>query len=335
MHNRKEYLRHLLHTEEWTIAEREWMLQYLDGNDLSELEEIAAEEFDADLISVKHTLDRKLSEKLLSRIHKDMLIPAVSRGKRIRIYSLRIAAAAAVLLAAGIGYYRLTRQAPPQQIVASAKERKTVTLPDGSLVSLEPGSTLQYPEQFSERTREVNLSGEAFFEVAHNEKQPFVIHSSLINTTVLATSFNIEARDAKEARVVVVTGRVQVLAKGETASNEQAMIITANKSAVYNKATDQLEVKDATDDARFYAQKRSGKFIYKGVPLGKVVNDLERYYNTTIETEKRIRACAFNGDFDGNDDLDKALTLIAISLNANIHKDSSTNSYRITGGSCQ
>ena len=335
MHNRKEYLRHLLHTEEWTITEREWMLQYLDGNDLSELEEIAAEEFDADLISVKHTLDRKLSEKLLSRIHKDMPIPAVSKGKSIRVYSLRIAAAAAVLLAAGIGYYRFTRQAPPQQIVASAKERKTVTLPDGSLVSLEPGSTLQYPQQFSGQTREVNLSGEAFFEVAHNEKQPFVIHSSLINTTVLATSFNIEARDAKEARVVVVTGRVQVLAKGETASNEQAMIITANKSAVYNKATDQLEVKDATDDARFYAQKRSGKFIYKGVPLEKVVNDLERYYNTTIETEKRIRSCVFNGDFDGDDDLDKALTLIAISLNANIHKDSSTNSYSITGGSCQ
>ena len=335
MHNRKEYLRHLLHTEEWTIAEREWMLQYLDGNDLSELEEIAAEEFDADLISVKHTLDRKLSEKLLNRIHKDMPIPAVSKGKSIRVYSLRIAAAAAVLLAAGIGYYRLTRQAPPQQIVASAKERKTVTLPDGSLVSLEPGSTLQYPQQFNQRTREVNLSGEAFFEVAHNEKQPFVIHSSLINTTVLATSFNIEARDAKEARVVVVTGRVQVLAKGETPSNEQAMIITANKSAVYNKATDQLEVKDAADDARFYAQKRSGKFIYKGVPLEKVVNDLERYYNTTIETEKRIRSCAFNGDFDGADDLDKALTLIAVSLNANIHKDSSTNSYRITGGSCQ
>lgn len=335
MHNRKEYLRHLLHTEEWTIAEREWMLQYLDGNDLSELEEIAAEEFDADLLSVKHTLDRKLSEKLLKRIHKEMPIPTVSRGRKIRVYSLRIAAAAAVLLAVGIGYYRVSRQAPPEQVVTTTKERTTITLPDGSLVSLEPGSTLQYPQRFDQTKREVNLSGEAFFEVAHNEKQPFVIHSSLINTTVLATSFNIEARNAKEARVVVVTGRVQVLAKGEADSNEQAMIVSANKSAVYNQATDQLEMKDAADDARFYAQKRSGKFIYKGVPLEKVVKDLERYYHTTIGTEQRIRSCAFNGDFDIDDDLDKALTLIAISLNANIHKDSSTNSYRITGGSCQ
>lgn len=335
MHNRKEYLRHLLHTEEWTIAEREWMLQYLDGNDLSELEEIAAEEFDADLITVKHTLNRKLSEKLLKRIHKDIPLPATSKGRTIRVYSLRIAAAAAILLAAGIGYYRLTRQAIPQQVVTTAKERKTVTLPDGSMVSLEPGSTLQYPRQFKKGSREVNLSGEAFFEVAHNETQPFVIHSSLINTTVLATSFNIEARDAKEARVVVVTGRVQVLAKGQADDSEHAMIVTANKSAVYNKATDHLKMEDATDDARFYAQKRSGKFIYKGVPLEKVVNDLERYYNTTIQTDKRTRSCAFNGDFDGDDDLGKALTLIAISLNANIHKDSSTNSYRITGGSCQ
>lgn len=334
MHNRKEYLRHLLHTEEWTIAEREWMLQYLDGNDLSELEEIAAEEFDADLLSVRHTLDRKLSEKLLKRIHKDIPIPTVSGGRKIRIYSLRIAAAAAILLAVGIGYYRFSRQAPPREVVSTTKERRLITLPDGSLVSLEPGSTLQYPKQFDEEKREVDLSGEAFFEVAHNEKQPFVIHSSLINTTVLATSFNIEARDAKEARVVVVTGRVQV-AKGETDSNAQAMIVTANKSAVYNKATDHLEMKDAADDARFYAQKRSGRFMYKGVPLEKVVNDLERYYNTKIRTEERIRSCAFNGDFDIDEGLDKALTLIAISLNANIHKDSSTNGYRITGGSCQ
>lgn len=334
MHNRKEYLRQLLHTEEWTIAEREWMLQYLDGNDLSELEEIAAEEFDADLISVKHTLDRKLSEKLLKRIHKDIPIPTVSKERKIRVYALRIAAAAAVLLAVGIGYYRLSRKAPHQQVVATAKERKTITLPDGSLVSLEPGSSLQYPQQFDQEKREVNLSGEAFFEVAHNEKQPFVIHSPLINTTVLATSFNIEARGDREARVVVVTGRVQV-AKGEPDSNEQAMIVTANNSAVYNKDTDHLVMKDATDDARFYAQKRSGRFIYKGVPLEKVVNDLERYYDITIETDKKIRSCAFNGDFDAGDDLEKALTLIAVSLNANIHKDSTTNSYRITGGSCQ
>jgi ferric-dicitrate binding protein FerR (iron transport regulator) len=335
VHNRKEYLRHLLHTEEWTIAEKEWMLQYLEGNDLSELEELAAEEFDADLITVKHTLDRKLSEKLLKRIHKDMPMPAPSKVRAIRVYSLRIAAAAAILLAAGIGYYSLTRQTSRQQVVTTAKERKTVTLPDGSLVSLEPGSTLQYPERFDEQTREVNLSGEAFFEVAHNEKQPFVIQSPLINTTVLATSFNVEARDAKEARVVVVSGRVQVLAKGQPDNDTKAMIVTANKSAVYNKATDHLEMEDAADDARFYSQKRNGKFVYKGVPLEKVVNDLERYYNTTIRAEKKIGACAFNGDFDGDDDLDKALTLIAISLNANIHKDSSTNSYRITGGSCQ
>jgi Fe2+-dicitrate sensor, membrane component len=335
VHNRKEYLRHLLHTEEWTIAEREWMLQYLDGNDLSELEQIAAEEFDADLLSVKHTLDRKLSEKLLKRIHKDIPVPTVAGGRKIKVYRLRIAAAAAILLALGIGYYRISRQTPAQLVVSTTRERKAITLPDGSLVSLEPGSTLQYPQHFNQGKREVNLEGEAFFEVAHNEKHPFVIHSSLINTTVLATSFNIEARNAKEARVVVVTGRVQVLAKGEPDSNAQAMIVTANKSAVYNKATDHLEMKDAVDDARFYAQKHSGRFMYKGVPLEKVVNDLERYYNTRIETDRKIRSCAFNGDFDVDEDLDKALTLIAISLNANIHKDSSTNSYRITGGSCQ
>lgn len=338
MHNRKEYLRHLLHTEEWTIAEKEWMLQYLDENDLSELEALAAEEFNTDLETVKHTLDRKVSEDLLERIHRDMDIPAphLSQLKRntARIYMRWAAAAAAILLVAGIGFYTLTRQSVKPQVVATNKERKTVKLPDGSLVSLEPRSTLEYPESFSKDTREVSLKGEAYFEVAHNDKQPFVIHSSLINTTVLATTFNIEARDAGAARVVVVSGRVQVQAKGQTAGRDQAMIITANKSAVYSKATDQLQMLDAEDDARFYAQKRSGKFMYKGVTLDKVVSDLERYYNTTIITHEKISHCVFNGDFNTTDDIDKALTLIAISLNANIRKDSSINSYTITGGSC-
>lgn len=338
MHNRKEYLRHLLHTEEWTIAEKEWMLQYLDENDLSELEALAAEEFNTDLETVKHTLDRKVSEDLLERIHRDMDIPAphLSQPKRntARIYTRWAAAAAAILLVAGIGFYTLTRQSVKPQVVATNQERKTVKLPDGSLVSLEPGSTLEYPASFSKDTREVSLKGEAYFEVAHNDKQPFVIHSSLINTTVLATTFNIEARDAGAARVVVVSGRVQVQAKGQTAGRDQAVIITANKSAVYSKATDQLQMLDAEDDARFYAQKRSGKFMYKGVTLDKVVSDLERYYNTSIITHEKIRHCVFNGDFNTTDDIDKALTLIAISLNANIRKDSSTNSYTITGGSC-
>ncbi|KAA2239989.1 DUF4974 domain-containing protein [Chitinophaga agrisoli] len=338
MHNRKEYLRHLLHTtEEWTIAEKEWMLQYLDGNDLSELEALAAEEFDADLASVKHTLDRQLSEKILEKIHRDMPAPeTVPPRKTVRLYNWRaVAAAAAIMLMAGIGYLAFNRQSMKQQVVAATSERKTVKLPDGSLVSLEPGSTLQYPQRFGKQSREVSLDGEAFFEVAHNEKQPFVIHSSLINTTVLATSFNVEARNAREARVVVVSGRVQVQAKSQTAGREQAMIITANKSAVYSTSTDQLEMRDAEDDARFYAQKRMGKFIYKGVPLEKVVSDLERYYNATITTDVKIQGCVFNGDFDAADDLDKTLTLIAISLNASIHKNSSANSYTITGGSCQ
>lgn len=313
------------------------MLQYLDENDLSELEALAAEEFNTDLETVKHTLDRKVSEDLLERIHRDMDIPAphLSQPKRntARIYT-RWAAAAAAILLAGIGFYTLTRQSVKPQVVATNNERKTVKLPDGSLVSLEPRSTLEYPESFSEDTREVSLKGEAYFEVAHNDKQPFVIHSSLINTTVLATTFNIEARDAGAARVVVVSGRVQVRAKGQAAGRDQAMIITANKSAVYSKATDQLQMLDAEDDARFYAQKRSGKFMYKGVTLDKVVSDLERYYNTTIITHEKIRHCVFNGDFNTTDDIDKALTLIAISLNANIRKDSSINSYTITGGSC-
>lgn len=311
------------------------MQEYLNGNDLTDLEQVAAGEFDKDLEEAKDLLDRKLSEKLLKRIHKRIEAPKVPFMRTVWTHRWKVAAAAMIITLAGAAYYKFSRQEPQQQVLAAGKERKTVQLPDGSLIYLEPGSTLTYPEKFGEQDREVSLTGEAFFEVKHDAKHPFTVSSSLINTTVLGTSFNIEARGLKEAKVVVVTGAVQVQPANAAKGGSEEVVVTANKSAVYNKLTNELKMKDATDEARFFTQKLSGKFTYKGIPLEKVVNDLQWYYNANITIDENIKQCAFYGDFSTNDDLDQALKLIAITLNAKIKKDSSVNGYWIAGGGCQ
>lgn len=208
-------------------------------------------------------------------------------------------------------------------------------LPDGSVVHLEKGSSITYPEIFGEKNREVNLKGEAFFEINHDAKHPFIISSSLINTTVLGTSFNMEVHEGNTARVVVVSGMVQVNTReGKPHKNDQ-MILTANKSAVYNPVSQDLQLLDATDDARFFAQRMRGEFIYKGEPLSKVATDLQRYYNVTVVTDQRSAQCRFYGSFNTADNLEKALALIAFSLDASIKKDNTNKGYIIVGGNCK
>ncbi|HEY9258884.1 FecR family protein [Chitinophaga sp.] len=335
MPNRKEYLRQLLNKENWTAAEQEWMMEYLDANDFSELEIVAAEYFEKDILTVKHILDKRLSDRMLKNIHQRIGIRDSSFKGIFRLYKQKIAAAAVVLLLAGAAGYMLLQHRVKQKVFATNAERQTLQLPDGSVVYLEKNSSITFPEVFDKKNREVTLKGEAFFEINHDAKHPFIISSSLINTTVLGTSFNMEVHEGNIARVVVVSGMVQVNTKEGGSHKNEALVLTANKSAVYLPASEDLQLVDGTDDARFFAQKMSGKFIYKGDPLLKVAADLQRYYNVPVVTDQRSARCSFYGSFNTADDLDKALSIIAFSLDARVKKDNTNNGYIIVGGNCK
>lgn len=334
MQNRKEYLKQLLHQKEWKQEDRDWLLQYLNENDLTDLQEVAAEAYDADVLSADPVLEREHSERILEKIHQRISARREPAVRRISFSRWKVAAAAIIILIAGAGILSLLRKPVKQLLVTSGTQRKTVTLPDGSIAYLEPGTTLKYTGNYGKEQRIVTLAGEALFNVQQDDAHPFIVASSLISTKVLGTSFNMEARNITEAKVVVLTGMVQVEAKGEEDQEDKEVILTANKGAVYNKATHLLQMSDATDDARFYSQKQQGRFIYDGEEIIKVVNDLQRFYNTEIKVDGRIQHCAFYGDVNIVDDLEKALDLIAVSLNAKIDKDKNGNGYIIAGGNC-
>lgn len=335
MQNRKEYLKHLLHETKWKKEDREWLLQYLNENDLTDLQELAADAYSADLFAAEPMLDKEDSRRILDSIHQRLGMKEVPVKKITWFRYWKVAAAAMIILAAGIGYMTLLRKPVKQLVFVAEKQRKALRLPDGSMAYLEPGTTLKYTGEFGKKEREVALTGEALFDVQHDEAHPFIVASSLINTRVLGTSFNMEVRGTEDARVVVLTGMVQVATKDAEDQEGKEVIVTANKRAVYNRETNQLETSDATEDARFYLQKQQGRFIYDGTEIGKVVNDLQRYYNINIRVDERMQHCAFYGDVNIDDDLEKALNLIAVSLNAKISKESSGNGYVIAGGDCQ
>lgn len=219
------------------------------------------------------------------------------------------------------------------QVNTEKGKRRKIQLPDGSMIWLEGGSSFSYPEQFRGKERAVYLSGEAFFEVTGDAANPFIIRTPLVETKVLGTSFNIEAYGQKQVEVVVVSGKV-ALHETEKEGALKPLILHPNEKALYDSSSRVFDVKKAPE-AKDYELRKKGLFVYKGAAVADIVKDLERAYNTPIAIRKEILSCTFYGDFNAMNDVEKALNLIALTLNAKVVKLADGRGYAVTGGGCQ
>jgi len=335
--DRQEYLRYLLEQKKLTSDEEEWLLNYLEGKDISEIERIAAEEFEADIAYMKKTIGRKQSEYLLKSIHARIEAPRLSMAQIVYLHRFKILVAALVIMVFGAALLlgeKSSSLKDDQNVLAVNGNRRLVKLPDGSKISVEPSSRFSYPKQFGEGARNVYLTGEAFFEVTHDAAHPFIVHTPHANVMVLGTSFNVEANASGFVRVVVSNGRVKVQTTG-TDKEQQAVIINASQSVVYNNATNEIQKIEAPVDAVFYRQRHNGKFSYEGVPVAKVAADIERYYHVPVSLEENLNGCAFYGQFRADDNVERAISLITLSLNASMKKNNHGKGYIISGGTCR
>jgi transmembrane sensor len=161
------------------------------------------------------------------------------------------------------------------QVVTSKGEIKKVHLSDGSLVTLNAGSTLFYPARFQGNTREVKLVGQAFFKVQHNHNKPFVVHAGALTTKVLGTTFDVYAYpEAKNVRITLATGRIQI-------ANQKAdlAILKPNQQLVYNKAktSAQTLMVNSVD----YTAWKTGLQLFKQSKLDEVSIYLNKWYGLT------------------------------------------------------
>ncbi|MCG8306909.1 MAG: FecR domain-containing protein [Cytophagales bacterium] len=238
-------------------------------------------------------LDDITKYNLLSRILNSQ---KTSSGGRFKIQSL-LKYAAALLVALGISWSLFFFNSQQEQqsvnvaVVAKSndKGRKTTfNLPDGTIVKLNSSSKLQFPEYFDRQKREVLLEGEAFFEVLRDESRPFVIKSGNIRTTVLGTSFNINAHPASDhIEVAVVSGKVRVesLTKSSEAKGHKSVLLTKNVKAVYKKNLDSLTTTSflAEEDLAW----KDGVILFKNASEEDVVNKLEEWYGVKIIIENQ------------------------------------------------
>lgn len=193
---------------------------------------------------------------------------------------LRVAAAAILLIMAGLWYFRDYEPSKIKDaaiVHTSPTQTTTVDLPDGSRVWLNKKSELKFNKLFEQRI--VELKGEAFFEVAKKEGQSFEIYAGDSKTTVLGTSFNVRAYPEESfVEVAVATGKVNFVAEQQ---EEKPTILTKNQYATYSKATTQV-TKESGNQINAITWKNQELYL-EGNTIGEVIAPLKRYFNIEID----------------------------------------------------
>lgn len=193
-------------------------------------------------------------------------------------------------------------------------------LADGTKVWLNSGSSLQFPVSFNGALREVKVSGEAFFKVTKNEKQPFRVHAKDLNIEVLGTSFNVASYvDEKQSEVVLVEGKVNLSTEVDQLKIDFGAM-HAGQRAVH--ADDTKKVEAAEVEVEKYIAWRDGNLIFRYDPMEDVARRLSRWFNVEIViNDPEIKSYAYKASFR-NENLTQVLNLLKLSAPID---------YRITG----
>ena len=229
-------------------------------------------------------------------------------------YILRIAAILILALIVWYGYNKLQHKETLIAEISGKNETKEVILPDGSIITLNSNSTLKYPEKFSKSSRNVELVGEAYFEIAKNPEKPFLISAQNTLTRVVGTAFNLRAiPDEEDVILTVEEGKVVFSVSEE----DKTMVVNlkAGDKGIMNKMTQRL-TESKNEDVNFMAWKTK-RLVFKNTPLIKVADDLSRYYNVKFEIKNpKSDSVEVSIDFNNNtiDQMIEAMSFTGIQI---------------------
>ena len=228
---------------------------------------------------------------------------------------MRIAAAAIILLGIGFLVYVVVNNRIKETTVAAQQAPLNDILPDGSVVTVNKGSSISYPSKFKGKTREVALKGEAFFNVTPNKDKPFVISINDVQVTVVGTSFNVKNINGN-TEVVVETGVVRVTKGGKTVE------LNANEKLL-TEAKDSVMVKEKVSD-QLYKYYRTKEFVCDDTPLWKLVQVInEAYGSHVVIGNPALKDMTITTTFY-NESLEQVLNVISITFNIKVVKQGDT-----------
>jgi len=249
-----------------------------------------------------------LQDRVWQRIRQTTQLPEPA-GQSIGLWRHWYSKAAVVLVVLGLGWwishrsrtFHMTnaRIAKGTGVVLKTKKNDTsfpltVELEDQSIVVLQPKSQLQYPEHFKNDVREVDLVGEAFFEVKKDPDKPFLVYTDEIVTRVLGTSFTVQNYPA-DVRVQVKTGRVTVLKdrgqKTPAQPNDalEGVILNPNQQVVYERQEKRM-IKSLVESPSVLTPVAKQEFEFNDVSIADVFRAIKDAYGVEIVYDEQVLA---------------------------------------------
>lgn len=264
-------------------------------------------EIEAALDRIMHSGDEALADPVWEKWQQQRR----RSRKRWRSWSAAIAVVT-IAIAAGLWPKKDKPQESPAiatketQVQTHMGTRTNLLLPDGTVVWLNAGSVLTYPSSFSGQERNVTLEGEAFFDVAKDEKHPFIVHTSTANIKVLGTSFDVKAyAKDKTMETTLIKGSIEVTYR------KSRIVLKPNQKLVVAKITEEEKPKMAEPEVKLLKptiEAHTGaiietswtenKLMFQDEDFKALAEKMERWYGVTINFDKEgLKNLRFTGTF--------------------------------------
>lgn len=242
--------------------------------------------------------------------------------RKPKYFQLLTAVAAIFVLAGGFYFFSDLLKSSDKfnaEIVAGKGVRKSISLPDGTLVWLNSGSKLRYDEGMAKgATREVHLDGEAYFDVVKNKQHPFIIHTQKIAIKVLGTVFNVKAYpEDNTTEATLIRGSIELSINNVPAQRmilkpKEKFALTESKlkKEGYKRKLVIENIQPLAVAEKEYLEETSwmeNKLVFRNTSFEEMVPILERWYNIRIVINNdKLKSYAFTGIFE-NETIEQAL----------------------------
>ena len=231
--------------------------------------------------------------------------PAKKRFELERTYRYAVAACIAVAIGCSfyIGFLNGQPEAMPQ-LYSNLSGKSKVLLPDGSEVWMHTETSLQYGSQMNKDERIVNVTGEAYFDVAHDADKPFIVQTEGMRIVVHGTKFNVDAFPGSENTLVsLVEGSVSL----ETETENR--FLKPGETATFNRKT--LTLKVEKDDVHFASSWANTQLVFRNRSLGDICKLLSKWYRIKIDVDPTLSNKYFYTFTLRSEPLDEILRIMA------------------------
>lgn len=288
-------------------------------------------------------------EKMLGQLHRIISVDNAKSGsgKSPYKFGVYLKYAAIFVIAFALSWFlsmRYNKQTLPlsrlsaghNEIIVSYGSKSKIKLPDGSVVNLNSGSKLIYPSLFTDKTRSVNLEGEAYFDIQADSERPFYVHTSDITIKALGTAFNVKSYpESNTIETTLVSGSLEITEKKSLLSGipgmSKRLLLSPNQKAVFIKDIDSLTIREKDElhivSGQFKIPKislvekidpqpvtawKDNKLIFNNERFEDLAVVLERWYDIKINIKSReLKNERFTGIFE-NETTEQVLNALKI-----------------------